>query len=221
MLRRFWQGRNKQKKGQQNRRRVLGVDSFRGQVTMGRTSVRMQGPLSGPLVFLPGWQLRWKLSFSFAGVMQEWGLVICPLTQGFGEEGMYCRNDSPVCPSLEVRVKWAGEGTGSLKRGWKEGPAQRSCKSHSSLCILCTSEERNILMLSFQVITLSCFNQLSDPKFVEKTWIGKKLTSVLTLALFLFANCKTCPIWIMSIWNWSERWEVKRIIDTDSNFMAH
>lgn len=34
-IRRFWQGRNEQKKGQQKRGQVLGVDSFRGQGTQG------------------------------------------------------------------------------------------------------------------------------------------------------------------------------------------
>lgn len=84
------------------------------------------------------------------------------------------------------RVQTSWKGGGSVK----ESSAQRSCRSHSSLYMLCTSEEKDILMLSFQVIILCCFNHLSDPESAEKEWIGKKLTFVLTLALFLFANCK-------------------------------
>lgn len=44
------------------------------------------------------------------------------------------------------------------------------------------------------------------------------------MALFLFANCQTCPLCITSIWNsllCSKRWEIKCIIDTGSNFMGH
>lgn len=44
------------------------------------------------------------------------------------------------------------------------------------------------------------------------------------MALFLFANCQTCPLCITSTWNsllCSERWEIKYIIDTGSNFMGH
>lgn len=142
-------------------------------------------------------KIKLQICWGHVGV----SLVVCPLTQGFGEEGMCCRNDSPVSPSLEVWAKWAGEGTDSLKRGGgvKEGPAQGSCRSHSSLCMLCTSEERNILVLSFQAIILCCFNHLSDPESAEKEWIDKKLTFVLTLAVFLVGKWKICPLWIMSI----------------------
>lgn len=93
------------------------------QVIMGRTLVRMQGPLSRPLFFSSRLAAQKKVKFSFARVLQEWDLV-CPLTQGFGEERMCCRTGSSVSPSLEVWIKWAGEGTDSLKRGWrcKRGP---------------------------------------------------------------------------------------------------